>query len=299
MPNSIEVCRSQWLNQVKEADFVRWRNTNRVTNLRRVDLEAGWDGIVNSAYLYPFRWPLTYLLSPSLQTTLTCTPKWWTKSCPFPCWPLPTRRNHRDHHLPTLRVPYELPIRPTPQEQSHWRSTFLIMLLLSKKSSHQFLNLVRCSMFLLSFSISRSCMRLGKPTTLLAVLQTHLPLLFPVSSKDPYELAFPIAQGILIPQEAEVAWIASCLCGVDGWIRVGVCLSAAWDSAGRRCQMGRVEGVAQVYVVYVVEMKCKFCKCARHCSFAFVSVIGHFPWWATLYNVITLWFDVTTWLHGA
>lgn len=41
--------------------------------------------------------------------------------------------------------------------------------------------------------------------------------------------------------------------------------------------MGRVEGVAQVYVVYVVEMKCKFCKCARHCSFAFVSVIGHFP----------------------
>lgn len=77
------------------------------------------------------------------------------------------------------------------------------------------------------FSFSRSCMRLGKPTTLLAVLQTHLPLLFPVSSKDPYELAFPIAQGILIPQEAEVAWIASCLCGVDGWIRVGVCLSAA------------------------------------------------------------------------
>lgn len=54
MPNSIEVCKSQWLNQVKEADFVRWRNTNRVTNLRRVDLEAGWDGILNSVYLYLF-----------------------------------------------------------------------------------------------------------------------------------------------------------------------------------------------------------------------------------------------------
>lgn len=151
MPNSIEVCKSQWLNQVKEADFVRWRNTNRVTNLRRVDLEAGWDGIVNSAYIYPFLWPLTYLLRFSLQTTLTCTLKWWTKSCPFPCWLLPTQRNHRDHHLPTLRVPHELPIRPTPQEQSHSRSICLIMPLLSKRSSRQFLNLVRRSCFLSLF----------------------------------------------------------------------------------------------------------------------------------------------------
>lgn len=51
MPNTIEICKTHWLNQVKEADFVRWRNTNKVTSLRRVDLEAGWDGIVqgNSA----------------------------------------------------------------------------------------------------------------------------------------------------------------------------------------------------------------------------------------------------------
>lgn len=79
--------------------------------------------------------------------------------------------------------------------------------------------------FFFSLSTSRSCIPLGKPTTLLAVLQTHLPLLFPTSSKDPYERAFPIAQGILVPQKAEVAWIASCLCGADGWVRVGVCLS--------------------------------------------------------------------------
>lgn len=111
MPNSIEVCKSQWLNQVKEADFVRWRNTNRVTNLRRVDLEAGWDGILNSVYLYLF-WLLIYLLSLSLQTILTCTPKWRIKSCPFP-WLL-TRRNHRDHHPPILRVLRELSIHPTP-----------------------------------------------------------------------------------------------------------------------------------------------------------------------------------------
>ena len=46
MPNSIAACKTQFINQVKEADFVRWRNTNKVTSLRRADLEAGWDGIV-------------------------------------------------------------------------------------------------------------------------------------------------------------------------------------------------------------------------------------------------------------
>lgn len=47
MPNTIESCKAQFMNQLREADFVRWRNTSRVTNLRRPDLDAGWDGIVH------------------------------------------------------------------------------------------------------------------------------------------------------------------------------------------------------------------------------------------------------------
>lgn len=45
--NTVEATKSQFLNSLKEADFVRWRNTKRVTGLREVDLEAGWDGILN------------------------------------------------------------------------------------------------------------------------------------------------------------------------------------------------------------------------------------------------------------
>ncbi|OXH21716.1 autophagy protein 5 [Cryptococcus neoformans] len=207
MPNSIEVCRSQWLNQVKEADFVRWRNTNRVTNLRRVDLEAGWDGIVNNDFdLYAQMMnkivPLP-LLTPS-NSTQPSRPSSTDPSGPLraPDSSYTTRAIPLKVYLPD-NAPFIQEIVPPISESG--------------------------KMFHVSplFFNSRSCMRLGKPTTLLAVLQTYLPLLFPVSSKDPYELAFPIAQGILIPQEAEVAWIASCLCGVDGWIRVGVCLSAA------------------------------------------------------------------------
>ena len=46
LANTIDACKTQYINQVKEADFVRWRNTSKVTNLRRADLEAGWDGIM-------------------------------------------------------------------------------------------------------------------------------------------------------------------------------------------------------------------------------------------------------------
>lgn len=46
LPNTVEVCKAQYMNQLKEADFVRWRNTTRVTNMRRPDLDAGWEGVV-------------------------------------------------------------------------------------------------------------------------------------------------------------------------------------------------------------------------------------------------------------
>jgi hypothetical protein len=49
MPNTVEACQTQFINALKEADFVRWRNTNKVTNMRRADLESGWEGIVKGA----------------------------------------------------------------------------------------------------------------------------------------------------------------------------------------------------------------------------------------------------------
>lgn len=53
MPSSIDACKSQFNNNLKEADFVRWRNTNKVTSLRRADLEAGWEGIVQGKSFSP------------------------------------------------------------------------------------------------------------------------------------------------------------------------------------------------------------------------------------------------------
>jgi autophagy-related protein 5 len=53
LPNNPEQCRTQWVNQIKEADFVRWRNTSRSTGLRRGEFDAGWDGIVNGKSASP------------------------------------------------------------------------------------------------------------------------------------------------------------------------------------------------------------------------------------------------------
>ena len=54
MPNTIESCKTQFVNQVRQADFVRWRNTNKVTNMRKPDLDAGWDGILQGMCSFSF-----------------------------------------------------------------------------------------------------------------------------------------------------------------------------------------------------------------------------------------------------
>ena len=68
----------------------------------------------------------------------------------------------------------------------------------------------------------------GKPVLLIALLRRHLPLLFPATTKSAqaYALAVPFAQGVEIPPDSEVAWLSACLCGVDGWLRIGIQLRA-------------------------------------------------------------------------
>ena len=66
----------------------------------------------------------------------------------------------------------------------------------------------------------------GTPQTVIGVLRQHLPLLFPAATSaatpTPYPIAFPLAQGAEIPPDAEVAWLAACVCGADGWLRIGI-----------------------------------------------------------------------------
>ncbi|KAJ7925156.1 autophagy protein Apg5-domain-containing protein [Mycena leptocephala] len=42
---SAESCKQAFMGQLKEADFIRWGNTKRITSLRKVDQDGLWEGI--------------------------------------------------------------------------------------------------------------------------------------------------------------------------------------------------------------------------------------------------------------
>lgn len=42
---SAEACKQAFMGQLKEADFIRWGNTKRITGLRKVDQDGLWEGI--------------------------------------------------------------------------------------------------------------------------------------------------------------------------------------------------------------------------------------------------------------
>lgn len=53
LSNSVDSCRIAFISLLKEADYIRWGNTRRITGLRRADLEGAWNGIVEGMCLPP------------------------------------------------------------------------------------------------------------------------------------------------------------------------------------------------------------------------------------------------------
>ena len=45
MSPSIESCKQAFMGQLKEADFLRWGNTKRMTGLRQAEQDGIWEGI--------------------------------------------------------------------------------------------------------------------------------------------------------------------------------------------------------------------------------------------------------------
>jgi hypothetical protein len=65
LSNSIETCRIGFISLLKEADYIRWGNTRRITGLRRADLEGAWEGVVDRTFVsfsfFPFPFPPSFL----------------------------------------------------------------------------------------------------------------------------------------------------------------------------------------------------------------------------------------------
>jgi autophagy-related protein 5 len=53
LSSTIDACKQAFMNQLKEADFIRWGNTRRMVGLRKVDQDGLWEGIKERKYTSP------------------------------------------------------------------------------------------------------------------------------------------------------------------------------------------------------------------------------------------------------
>ena len=47
---SAEACKQAFMGQLKEADFIRWGSTKRMTSLRKAEQDGIWEGIKERAF---------------------------------------------------------------------------------------------------------------------------------------------------------------------------------------------------------------------------------------------------------
>jgi autophagy-related protein 5 len=210
-PNQ-EACKQAFMGQMKEADFIRWGNTKRMTSLRKQEQDGMWEGVREHNFDDYWR-----VASKVIPTTSPVRPQ---SPIPNSSVSMHTRPPSADGALPSDKdgaysvrsVPVRIYLPDGPVLQD------LVPPLLDD----------------------------GTPHTLSRYLSHLTPLLFPPKSSDhptrpPPPPAFPsgrssvpnaqdarsgfayaLIQGVLAPGDSEMAWLGACLTGADGWLNVCV-----------------------------------------------------------------------------
>ncbi|KAF9451257.1 hypothetical protein P691DRAFT_796986 [Macrolepiota fuliginosa MF-IS2] len=200
---SPEACKQAYMGQLKEADFIRWGNTKRITGLRKAEQDGIWESI--KEHNFDEYWRIASKVTPAATLAPSLGSPGNTSMHVRPPSIDAGGVPERDGAYTVRCVPVRiyLPDGPFIQE--------LVPPLLDD----------------------------GTPHTLYHFLSTHLPLLFPPRSTLPVtsrvspatqtntELAYALVQGIISPPEAEMAWLGACLAGADGWLNV--CIGVNWS----------------------------------------------------------------------
>ncbi|KAI6157393.1 autophagy-related protein [Pisolithus tinctorius] len=188
LPPSAEACKQAFMGQLKEADFIRWGNTKRMTGLRKAEQDGIWEGIREHNFddywrvaskIVPTTVPATRPSSPPPSSSASAHGR--------PPSNDPQNAQDRDGAYNVRSVPVRLYLPDGPVIQD----------------------------------LAPPVLEDGTPNTLTHYLSTHLPLLFPLQVSAP-DLAFPLTQGVILPPETEMAWLGACLAGADGWVNVCV-----------------------------------------------------------------------------
>ncbi|CEH12948.1 Protein involved in autophagy and nutrient starvation [Ceraceosorus bombacis] len=211
-PNTVELAKASFMSMVKEADFVRWGSTRRVTNLRKVDQDNLWTGVVSHNFeLYSSiaskLFPAVALVNASSNLDNATGLGAQTHNAASGAGPTPAlippdaaagelssnNASTRDKDRPrSIPMRFHLPDAPIVQEPVQgWTDD-------------------------------------GQPVALSHVLSSLFPLLFPPTpsfgltraADQRRSLAYAVVQGIRIPLDSEIPWIGAVLCNADGWVTV-------------------------------------------------------------------------------
>ncbi|KAL5507484.1 ATG5 [Sanghuangporus vaninii] len=179
---SIEACKQAFMGQLKEADFLRWGNTKRMTGLRQAEQDGIWEAIRD--HNFDEYWKIASRVTPTTTPARQMSP-------PPSSVSLHSRPPSADtagapdkdgaYNVRSVPIRIYLPDGPVLQD------------------------------------VAPPSLESGGYYTLGKYLSMHLPLLFPSSNRV---LAYSVVQGVMCPLEAELAWLGACMAGADGWVNV-------------------------------------------------------------------------------
>ncbi|KAI0071778.1 hypothetical protein K474DRAFT_1606304 [Panus rudis PR-1116 ss-1] len=195
---SPESCKQAFMGQMKEADFIRWGNTKRMTGLRKAEQDGLWEGI--KEHNFDEYWRVASKVTPTTLPSRSQSPPLPSSTSlhtrPPSADPNTGGRPDKDGAYDVRSVPVRIYLPDGPVLQD----------------------------------LAPPLLEDGTPLTISRFLTTHLPNLFPPSVSDPpfRDLAYPLIQGIQAPPDTELAWLGACMAGADGW--VNICIAVLRDS---------------------------------------------------------------------
>lgn len=218
---------------LKEADFVRWGSTKRVTNLRKTEQDALWEGVVN--HNFETYWSVASKIIPPMPTSEsgnTSTTSSSNHPSRAPSVSTPTGNNGGDiGKLSVMQQPFN-------ESQSSLNSAAPSESNVSvgegSGTAASTIARIGYRSLPMRFHLVEGAPVVqepvapytedGRPTTLYSVLSALFPLLVPPTptfstqnAPPPPPLAYAVIQGIRVPFEAEIPWIGAALSSADGW----------------------------------------------------------------------------------
>ncbi|KAF8629211.1 hypothetical protein AX17_005796 [Amanita inopinata Kibby_2008] len=193
---SAEACKQSFMGQLKEADFIRWGNTKRMTGLRKADQDGMWEGI--REHNFEEYWRVASKVTPTASPARSQSPPPSSSASMHSRPPSADQGGAPDrdgaYNVRSVPVRLYLPGGPVLQD------------------------------------LAPPVLEDGTPHTLQHYLSSHVSLLFPPHSSPPSpkrsnmqtDHAYALIQGIFAPLDAEMAWLGACMAGADGWVNVCV-----------------------------------------------------------------------------